>query len=78
MSFVAPSTAAGFMWFIEPRSSAAPYLEGQRSDGAGGVHEGCCACAAVLAANVAIKANRSVRRFIDVLLSPKPGSVPDL
>jgi hypothetical protein len=39
-SFVAASTAAGFMWFIEPRSSAAPHFDGQRCEGSGGDQDG--------------------------------------
>jgi hypothetical protein len=37
------STAAGFWWFIEPRWSSAPHLEGQRWDSGGGDQLGVCA-----------------------------------
>ena len=42
MSCAARSTLAGFMWLPEPRSSAAPHFDGQRTDSAGTVHV--CAC----------------------------------
>ena len=36
ISFAAFITAAGFMWFIEPRSSSAPHFDGQRWLSGGG------------------------------------------
>src|SRR5262245_47477661 len=39
MSFVARSTASGFMWLPEPRWSSGPHFEGHRCASAGGCHD---------------------------------------
>src|SRR4051812_8827152 len=53
ISLTALSTACGFMWLAEPRSSPAPHFDGQRAPSGGGVKLGAWARAAVPAMSVA-------------------------
>ena len=53
ISLTALSTACGFMWLAEPRSSPAPHFDGQRAFSGGGVQLGAWLRAAVPATSMA-------------------------
>src|SRR5262249_50356737 len=55
MSWAARTTVAGFMWLPAPRSSPAPYFDGQRWASVGGRHV-CAESGAVVSASVTMTA----------------------
>src|SRR5215510_13336282 len=82
MSFVARSTASGFMWLPEPRWSSGPHFEGHRCASAGGCHDwdtdwdtGLTGAVIAARTNADVTAMRGIRLMTGFILIPPRKSV---
>src|SRR5215510_15731190 len=82
MSFVARSTASGFMWLPEPRWSSGPHFEGHRWASAGGCQDrdtdwdtGLTGAVIAARTNADATAMRGIRLMTGFILIPPRKSV---